>query len=219
MKKIKILCIPGWNEGCNVFDKIKEILSDYFEFVYVELPGFNNNNPPSFAYYPKDYAEYIKEETNSSFDLILAHSYGGKIAMEYYLNIKNVPLILLAPSIIKPTRSLKVKLRILLFKIRKRLNLLNNKEYGSKDYINSKGIMRKVFMNAINTYYDQKLDKLTDKVLLIYGNKDKQTPYKEGKKIRKINNKIKLIKVSGDHFALINNDLKISKIIYRFVRE
>ena len=64
MQKIKILCIPGWEEGCSAFKRINENLSDYFDFIYVELPGFNNNAPPTFAYYPIDYANYIKNKTN-----------------------------------------------------------------------------------------------------------------------------------------------------------
>lgn len=219
MQKIKILCIPGWNEGCSVFNRIKENLSDYFDFIYVELPGFNKNAPPTFAYYPIDYANYIKNKTNNKFDLILAHSYGGKVAVEYCKNILNVPLILLAPSIIKPHKSIKVKLKILIYKIKKKIGLLKNKAYGSVDYINATGIMKKVFMNAINTYYDKDLSSLDNKILLIYGSKDFQTPYKEGKRIKRINNRINLIKVKGDHFVLMNNSFEISKHIYKFVRE
>lgn len=219
MNKLKILCIPGWNEGCSVFDKIKEDLKDFFDFIYIELPGFNNNKTPPYAFYPIDYAKYIFEKTNNEFDLILAHSYGGKVAVEYYLNICKLPLILLAPSIIKPKKTIIVRLKIFTYKIRKKLGLLKNKEYGSKDFINSSGIMRKVFMNAINTYYDNDLHQLSSKTLLIYGDKDKQTPFKEGKKIYKINKNIKLVKIDGDHFALINKEFQISKLIYKFVRE
>ena len=219
MNKLKILCIPGWNEGCSVFNKIKENLSDYFEFIYVELPGFNNNEDPPFAYFPIDYARYIEKKTNNKFDFIVAHSYGGKVAVEYCLNIRKVPLILLAPSIIKPRKSVIIKLKIFLYKTRKKLGLLKNKEYGSRDYTNAKGIMKNVFMNAINTYYDYDLHNLNGKTLLIYGNKDKQTPFKEGKRIKKINNDIELVKIKGDHFVLINANFQISKLIYKFVRE
>ena len=72
---------------------------------------------------------------------------------------------------------------------------------------------------AINTYYDYDLHNLNGKILLIYGNKDKQTPFKEGKRIKKINNDIELVKIKGDHFVLINANFQISKLIYKFVRE
>ena len=37
MNKLKILCIPGWNEGCSVFDKIKEDLKEVIFELYREI--------------------------------------------------------------------------------------------------------------------------------------------------------------------------------------
>jgi len=220
MLKLKVLCIPGWNESCCIFNKIEKELSDYFEFIYVELPGFSSNPLPPKAFYPKDYAIYINNLINEDIDLILAHSYGGKVAMEYYKMFKKVKMILLAPSIIKPKKNILTKIRIIKYKILKKLNLLKkNKEYGSEDYKNAKGIMKQVFINAINTYYDDEFSKIEDEVLLIYGKKDKQTPLKEGKRIKKKIKHASLLSIDGDHFALINNPRVIIKNIYKFGRK
>ena len=124
MIKKRILCLPGWNERCSVFDEIKILLNDYFEFIYVEFPGFSNNEYPEKDYFPKDYAEYVYKKVNEEFDIILAHSYGGKVALELYFQYKKTPLILLAPAIIKPKRTIKTKIKIIMYKIMKKLNLL-----------------------------------------------------------------------------------------------
>ena len=68
-----------------------------------------------------DYAKYIKDK-NINFDYILAHSYGGKVAIEYYLNFEKKKLILLGPSIIKPHKSIWIKFKILIYKLRKKYN-------------------------------------------------------------------------------------------------
>lgn len=219
MKK-RILCIPGWDENCTIFNKIRAILDDYYEFIYVELPGFSMNKLPETPYYPIDYAKYIKDQIKDEFDVILAHSYGGKVALEYYLNYKKTKLILLAPSIIKPRRSLGVILRIIKYKILKKLNILNkNKVYGSEDYKNTSGIKRIIFLNAISTYYDKLLPLIDDKVLLVYGNKDDKTPLIQAKRIKKKIKQAKLKIIKGDHFVLVNNSDEVCKEIYKFMRE
>ncbi len=220
MIKKRILCLPGWDERCSVFDEIKILLNDYFEFIYVEFPGFSNNEYPEKAYFPIDYAEYVYKKVNEEYDIILAHSYGGKVALELYFQYKKTPLILLAPAIIKPKRKIKTKIKIIMYKIMKKLNLLNKKkEYGSIDYLNSKGIMKKVFLNAINTYYDNNLTDIFDKVLLIYGKKDKQTSFKEGRRINKLIKRSKLSIIDGDHYVLYKDSFSVSKIIYHFLRD
>lgn len=220
MEKKKILCLPGWNENCSVFNGIKRMLNDYFDFIYVEFPGFSNNKPPEKEYFPLDYANYVYEKTNDNYDLILAHSYGGKVALEMYFNYKKTPLILLSPSIIRPKKIVKTRIKIIKYKILKKLNLLNNKkEYGSTDYVNAKGVMKKIFINAINTYYDNNLSKIFDKVLLIYGKKDRQTPNKEGKKIKSLIKNSELAIINGDHYVLYKDSYTVSKLIYRFLRD
>ena len=219
MKKSKVLCIPGWDEGCRVFDKIKDYLKDYIDSIYVELPGFNNNGLPNKAYTPFDYASYVNN-LNLEFDYILAHSYGGKVALEYYFNFQKVKLIFLGPSIITPHKSLFTKLKIIKYKVLKRLNLLNKyKEYGSVDYQNAKGVMKETFRIAIKTYYDSELEKIEDDTLLIYGKNDKKTPISEGKRITKRIRNSKLEIIDGDHFMMLNNASMVSKLIYRFTRE
>ena len=218
MQKSKVLCIPGWNEGCNVFENIKNYLKDYLEFVYIELPGFNSNLPPNKPFSPLDYAKYIKDK-NINFDYILAHSYGGKVAIEYYLNFEKKKLILLGPSIIKPHKSIWIKFKILIYKLRKKYNLLNNnKTYGSVDYQNAKGVMKETFRIAINTYYDNKLNEIKDNVLLIYGKYDKKTPPREGRKANKLLTTSKFEIINCDHFMMISNADSVSKLIYKFVR-
>ena len=50
MIKLKVLCIPGWGESCCIFNKIKQLLNDYMEFNYIELPGFGNDILPEKDY-------------------------------------------------------------------------------------------------------------------------------------------------------------------------
>ena len=219
MQKSKVLCIPVWDEGCKVYEKVEEYLKDYLEFVYIELPGFNNNPYPNKPFAHLDYAKYIRNK-NIEFDYILAHSYGGKVAIEYYLNFEHKKLILLGPSIIKPCKNLVVILKIFLYKLRKKFHLLNNKKsYGSIDYQKAKGVMKDTFLIAINTYYDNKLNEIEDDVLLIYGKKDKKTPPKEGRKINKKLKNSRLNVIEGDHFIMVNNAELVSKLVYRFVRD
>lgn len=222
MGKINVLVIPGWMENSKVFLRVKELLSDYCNFILIDLPGFKNEIIDE-SFTPKDYAKYINfyaSENKIDFDAILSHSYGSKVAIEYYLNFKKTPLIFVAPAIVKPNRKVSVKLRVFSFKLLKKLKLINKKKhYGSKDYKNTPPCMKETFKIAISTYYDNYLHHIKDKTLLIYGKKDKVTPIKEGEKILKLIKGSKIEIINGGHFCFLDNTIDFCKIIYKFVRD
>lgn len=222
MSKTNILVIPGWMESVKVFSKVKELLSDYCNFIFIDLPGFNGEKINQ-TFTPKEYAKYIYAyvmQKNINFDVILSHSYGAKVAIEYYLNFKKTPLIFVAPAIVRPNKKVSVKLRVFSYKLLKKLKLLRKgKEYGSRDYINTPPCMKETFKIAISTYYDNYLSHIKDKTLLIYGKDDRVTPKKEGERILKIIDDSEMKIINGGHFCFLDSNIEFCKVIYKFLRD
>lgn len=221
------LLIHGWGQSTYQMLPIAHILKGY-RCLVIDLPGFGESLTPKNVLTIKDYAHVIHKlcvKLKFKPSLVIGHSFGGKIAYAYAQNHRVDNLVLAAPSLIKPTKTLLQKSKIILYKLLKKINkCTNNKlqkymnKLGSKDFQNSHGIMRRIMVCAVNSYYDDSLVDYQGKVLLVYGNNDKITPLKEGKKIcNKIPNAtLKIIK-NGDHFAYLEKRYTFIRYIEEFI--
>ena len=215
----ELLFIPGWNDNLNHFVDIANKLKNY-KVILIDLPNQGNSKPYNKKIEMNEYIEMIArflDNNNLNPKIIIGHSFGGKLAFLYALKYPIERLVLAAPSLIK-NKSLLTYLKIYKYKFLKYLkykfNLkINLNKYGSKEYLNQEGMNKENFIIATNNYYNSKLKELKVPLLLYYGKKDKVTPLKEAKYIkRRIKNTRLVIDKSGDHFAIYNNP-------YRFIRE
>ena len=184
------LLIHGWGQSTYQMLPIAHILNGY-RCLVVDLPGFGESLIPSSVLTVNDYAHLIHKlclKLKFKPSLVIGHSFGGKVAFAYALKHNVEHLVLASPSLIKPRKTFIQKSKIITYKLLKRLNKhTNNKltklmnKLGSKDFQNSHGMMRRIMVCSVNSYFDQELLEYEGKVLLVYGNNDKTTPLKEGK--------------------------------------
>lgn len=221
------ILLHGWGQNIYSMLPIAHILKGY-RCLIVDLPGFGDSAIPEYLLTIKDYVSLINKlciSLNFKPKLVIGHSFGGKIAYAYALRYKVEHLVLAAPSIKKPHKTFGQRLRICLYKLIKKINkssknrfqsLLN--KFGSKDYQNAHGVMRRIMVNSVNTYYDETFSSYSGNVLLVYGSNDKITPLKEGKKIKDklINGKLKIIN-KGDHFAYLDKRYTFIRFIEEFI--
>ena len=221
---IEILFIPGWNDTLNHFLPLATKMKGC-KFILIDLPNQGDSKPYNNKLEMNDYIILINEflnKNNLNPKIIIGHSFGGKLAFLYGLKYKIDKLVLVAPSLIK-NKSLKTYFKIYKYKLlknlKKELNLnLNLSKYGSKEYLNQKGINKQNFIIATNNYYKKDLNKLNTDTLLYYGKLDKVTPIKEGKIINKrIKNSQLIIDKEGDHFAIYNNPYKFIRTLKEFI--
>lgn len=221
------ILLHGWGQNIYSMLPIAHILKGY-RCLIVDLPGFGDSAIPEYLLTIKDYVSLINKlciSLNFKPKLVIGHSFGGKIAYAYALRYKVEHLVLAAPSIKKPHRTFGQRLRICLYKLIKKINKSSKNRFqrllnklGSKDYQNAHGMMRRIMVNSVNTYFDDTFETYKGKVLLVYGKNDKITPLKEGKKInsRLINSKLKIIK-NGDHFAYLEKRYTFIRYIEEFL--
>ncbi|MDE5540025.1 MAG: alpha/beta hydrolase, partial [Bacilli bacterium] len=112
----KILLIHGWNylnytsktketdAWHNRQEMVQELKKDY-EVYKLNLPGFCGAEEPKKAWNLDDYADFIKEYLDKhklKVDYVLGYSFGGAVAISYYLKHgKNEKVILVSPAIIR----------------------------------------------------------------------------------------------------------------------
>ena len=205
-KFLNVLYLHGWGqtkESLFVFD---EILSKKTNSIFIDLPPILNEN--LYLNGMNNYLSYLKsllvKENIDHIDLIIAHSFGGKLAMEYCLNIKDIPMVLLAPSLIKD-KSIKKYFRIFIYKLAKnfRCKKLIQKFNGSLDYQQTANneLYRKNFLSIVNAYYDNKIKNIKSKVIIVRGHDDDQISDKQCKKmVNRFQNCIYLA-LEGNHFC------------------
>ncbi|MGM9857901.1 MAG: alpha/beta fold hydrolase [Bacilli bacterium] len=201
-----VLYLHGWGQTKESLYAFDEILNKNTNSIFVDLPPIIKEN--LYLNGIDNYLDYLKsllkKEQVDHIDLIIAHSFGGKLAMEYVLNIKDTPMVLLAPSIIKE-KSIKNYICIIFYKLAKLLKWQKfiNRFKGSLDYQRTKNneLYRKNFLSIINTFYDKKIKKIKSKVIVVRGKDDDQISDRQCRKMQNNFQKCIYLSLDGNHFC------------------
>ncbi len=187
----KILLIHGWNYR-NYTKMTKELdawhnreelvleLEKSFKVYKLNLPGFCGEREPDKAWDLDDYAKYIKDYLDKNkldVDYILGYSFGGAVAINYYLKYgSKEKIILVSPAIIRNNDKSKkfMKTPKMFDKLRNKIRdfylihivKTNEMRYGTKFLQNTYQIIVRIDLK------DKVIKIPQDKLLIIYGDKD-----------------------------------------------
>lgn len=232
-----IVILPGWGETRNTFlEMISILMIDYTVYI-IDYPGFGNTKFPNYNLTMDDYSEMIIKffnDLNITNPNIIAHSFGGRIAIllssKYNIYIKN--LILIDSAGIKPKMTLKKKFRLKLYKaLQSFANYLPKKlkhkfktylfnKFSSSDYQALDENMRETFKNIVNLDLTKYLSSVNTNTLILWGEKDIDTPLKDGKLMhKKITNSELIIFPNCTHYCYLENTYVIIKIILCFLED
>ncbi|MBZ7964269.1 alpha/beta fold hydrolase [Campylobacter sp. 2457A] len=215
-QKKTLLILHGW--GAN-----KELMKQAFakEFpdychLYLDLPGFGKSSIIK-AFQSKDYVNIIKkflQEKKIDIDTYMGHSFGGKIAALLALEFKNSKLILLSNSGILVPKSLKIRLKIAIFKFLKIFGLGKFYRYfASKDASNLNAAMYQTFKNVVDEDLKDVFSKIEAKTYIFWGIDDQATPLSSGEKMHELIKSSKFYPLEGDHFFFLKHSAFIAKQI------
>lgn len=215
-----VLLLHGWGQNKEMMFPVVENLKDKFMCVVMDLPGFGET-PFDNSLNIEEYVDNLREfliNNNIAPKYIIGHSFGGKVAVHYYLKYKDIDkLVIIASPLLKPKRGLKYYYKIYKYKLKKKFKI-KEENAGSSDYKNCKQDMRRFFVNVVNTHYNKDVKNINIPVLLIWGNKDKQVPLNKAKELNKKMKYNKLVVLEGDHFAYLEN-IELTKLyICNFLR-
>ena len=187
-KKGTILCIHGHPTWSYMWRHIIPLaIQEDYRIIALDLPGFGKSKEPESSLNPKEYAEYIINLIPDTVEVLVGHSFGGKVAvhMSSMKNYKN--LVLIGSPLIRKTPEMTFNLQLNFYKFINSMNLISDKslekyknKHGSEDYKNAEGIMRDSLVKTVNEDLSELLPKIDTNVKLIWGKKDVIVPLSIG---------------------------------------
>lgn len=222
--KTSILLLHGWGANIAAFNPVIENLSKNFKVYAIDFPGFGQSENPDKNYHVEDYSKLVLEFINQKGlekVILVGHSFGGRVIIKLVgkLGFKPEKIILVDSAGIKPKKTFKRKVKECTFKCIKNIaNLVLGKKnakkiidkyknkLGSEDYKNADETMKEVFKNVINEDLTEYLPNINASTLLIWGERDLDTPISDGKLMEKLIPDAGLVTISGaGHFSYLDN--------------
>ena len=211
-----ILFLHGWGANLSMMMPIAASLSQDYRCILLDLFGFGRTNEIENYTCFNDYIEALHEFLERFYvsnPIIVAHSFGARIAILYALKYNVKALILTSAAGLKQPLSLERRFKIFLHKhgiIQK----------GSNDYENASDFLKKVLVEVVNTDLSEEYRKINIPTLLVWGELDKETPIWMAKKInRLIKNSQLIIFKNEDHFAYYHESERFCFIVKSFLIE
>ena len=233
--KENIIILPGWGNTRPTFEYMIGSLKNNYTIYIIDYPGFGNSSFPNRDLTIYDYADLMKNFINIlniKNPIIITHSFGTRIALilNSKLKIKFKKLIIIDGAGIKKKRNIFFKVKQISYKLLKKIgNILPNKIknlyikkliniFGSEDYKSLNDNMKKTFSNIVNEDLSYLLKDVKSETLLIWGEKDYDTPLCDAIKMNSIIADSGLIIIkNGTHFSYLDAPFYINKIIIEFI--
>ena len=233
--KENIIILPGWGNTRPTFEYMIGSLKNNYTIYIIDYPGFGNSSFPNRDLTIYDYADLMKNFINIlniKNPIIITHSFGTRIALilNSKLKIKFKKLIIIDGAGIKKKRNIFFKVKQISYKLLKKIgNILPKKIknlyikkliniFGSEDYKSLNYNMKKTFSNIVNEDLSYLLKDVKSETLLIWGEKDYDTPLCDAIKMNSIIADSGLIIIkNGTHFSYLDAPFYINKIIIEFI--
>ncbi len=198
MKTLVIL--HGWQSSKEKWQKVKEgIEKSGVKVIVPDIPGFKPENELEKPWNLNDYVNWLGkfvQEKERSGELtepffLLGHSFGGAIATKYTLeNPGLVEGLLLVSAACVRKKTLKRKALAYFSKIVKKFYFLpfyplfRRAVYKfvirNSDYPQARGFLEDTYLNVIKEDLSPVLNGITKPAILIWGDRDKATPLRDG---------------------------------------
>lgn len=219
-----VLLLHGWGQNIEMMKPIGDHLKKKFKITILDLPGFGESKEPIFPWTLNDYSEMLElfvESLKIKKPIVIGHSFGGRLAINYSSNNRIEKLVLFGSPIRpeKSTTSLKVKT----LKSLKKLPGMNNiaekmKKYiGSRDYKDASTIMRQVLVNTVNKDLTENAKKIEEPTLLVWGNDDEEASINDAHILEQVMPDAGLVILPGTHYAYLENLNQVIKILNEFL--
>lgn len=212
LAKHDLIVLHGWGSNKEIMKQAFEPYMSSFRHIYIDLPGFGG----SINHAVLDTAEYARilelffELIGSKKDIIVGHSFGGKIATLLNPSL----LVLLSSAGIKLAKPLNVQIKIRLTKLANALGLsLFTKLFRSKDAQDLNVLMYETFKKVVDEDFSEEFKNFKKKALICWGESDRATPLIAGQKISDLIKDKRFTVYQGDHFFFLNRAKSIANEI------
>lgn len=218
-----LVFLHGWGQNIEMMLPLAKRFQDKYRITLLDFPGFGNSEEPKNAYTIYDYTaclEQLLKEVDVKNPTLIAHSFGGRVAICYASKNKTKKLVLFgSPCIRKEKKSTKNSIYKSIKKLPGMDKLANiaKKHIGSADYRNATPMMREVLVNVINQDLSSEAKKIKAETLLIWGTNDEAAPIDDARELEKILQDGALIELPGcTHYAYLEAIDQVTNILNSF---
>ncbi len=226
-----VLLLHGWGQNCEMMAFIGEFLKSHFIVYNFDLPGFGQSEDPPETWGTEDYCLFLRRfcmEEGIEDPVIIAHSFGCRIALQYAFRFPVHKMVLTGAAGIRDKRGVDYYAKVYAYKLGKKVLSLKPfekyrerfmKNAGSEDYRNASGVMRSSFVRIVNEDLTGILKDIPCETLLVFGENDEATPVEKGKLMEKLMpNAALVIFENDDHYAYFHQANRFCLVLDAFLR-
>jgi pimeloyl-ACP methyl ester carboxylesterase len=234
-----VLLLHGWGANSTLVWPLAEKLAACGFRVYVpDLPGFGHTEAPPSPWSVFDYANFVVSYLDDQrLDKVhlFGHSFGGRLGLilgaEYPERIHKMALADSAGVRPKPSTAGQIRLStykavrsglntIGLKALSERLRAWYNRRYGSADFQAADGVMRETFVRVVNQDLLPHAARVQPPTLLLWGDKDEDTPLWQAKLLEKTIPDAGLVVFDGaGHYSYLERLADTARILDHFFRQ
>lgn len=214
-----VVLLHGWGQNCSMMRLVQRELEDRYRVVNLDLPGFGDSVPLKKPMSIKEYAMFVRKlmaELGIEDPIIIAHSFGSRIALRYAMMYPVKCLVLTGAAGIRSPLSLWKKGKQCIYRIFRFFRLPVTA--GSRDYRQADDVMRQVLVKAVNDDLSPDLGFVECPTLLVWGSDDRETPLWMGRKMEELLPDARMIIYRhDDHFAYYHQGFRFAKDVKEFL--
>lgn len=231
--------LHGWQDNLKRWDFVSSFFVDNHQIVRLDFPGFGFSDTPKEPWDVLDYTEFLnnlltKLGINDNI-ILLGHSFGGRVAIKFAsLHSEKISKLILVDSAgIKPRMNFKRAFYFILAKIggtifslpifrkfREKSRAKFYRQIAAEDYytISSSPFLKKSFLRIINEDLQEDAKKIKNKTLIVWGEKDGETPLKDAFVFNKLikNSELRVIKNAG-HYSFLDKKEEFLNALTNFI--
>lgn len=229
---LNAIFLHGWRSQGMVWQNIvnNQVFSKYNCYL-LDLPGFGDSPTPKFAFGLANYGELVKEfinKHNLQDVSVVGHSFGGRIAMWLAANDQRISKLIIVNGAGIKANKIKSKIFLAGAKLVKPLfNLFGfrnirtwiYKLIGSEDYLATPELTE-TYKLVTGVDVREFLPKIMAPVLLVWGDKDNDTPLSFAKIFNENIKNSKLVVLAGaGHFSFLDKPQEFCREVENFLNE
>lgn len=227
--------LHGWGANIESVTPIINSLKDRYRVIAYDYYGHGHSQEPREVIGGQEYMDLLKKVVDhfgGEPAFFVGHSFGGKTLTLFACQFPELvkKLVLVDASGVLPKRGMDYYAKVYSFKFLRwvyqtlffwkdpseRTRTFYSK-FGSDDYQNSQGIMRKVFVKVVNEETSQSFPEIKAPTLLIWGDKDEVTPLYMAKVFEEKIPDAGLVVLDGGHYSYIDDYSTFQAVIRSFL--
>jgi pimeloyl-ACP methyl ester carboxylesterase len=230
------LLLHGWGASAALFEPLTPLLSNGRRLIVPDLPGFGATPAPPAPWSVDDYADWVialLDRLRVAACDVIGHSNGGRIALllaaRHAQRIDRV--VVTGAAGIRPAHGLRYQWRVRSYKLLRMMSrapVLPHRvrtwaaaradRRGSEDYRAASGVMRQTLVRIVNEDLRPLLPGITRPVLLIWGERDTETPLRDGRLMERLIPDAGLVVFEGaGHYAYLEQPARFARIVDEFL--